>query len=67
MIFLHIFVHKEHKLWSLIDRGVGIVGGLENFPNIKRHGREGMGLEWYGGWKVLRIVMPWVEKFQKIN
>ena len=26
-----------------------------------------MGLEWYGGWKVLRIVMPWVEKFRKIN
>lgn len=43
MIFLHIFVHKEQ--WSLIDGGVGIVGRLESFPNIKRHGREGMGLE----------------------
>ena len=28
-------------LWSLIDKGVGIVRGLENFPNINR--RDGGG------------------------
>ena len=30
-------------LWSLIDKGVGIVRGLENFPNInRRDGGEGL-------------------------
>ena len=48
-------------LWSLIDEGVGIVWGLENFPNINRcEVVEGAGIVGGGGGEGL-------ENFRNIN